>query len=151
MKKIFLIKISLFSLVGMGIGYIATNLVNPPIHASAQLQNVWYLPAQFLPSSATAISTLTGAVNIPASKGLHVCQFSVWAATAGTAATITVQDMQSTAIKYFDAVTVLSSSAGSHNIINQAAGPEGCEYYAGGIKVNASSGSAIYFTMKGYY
>lgn len=150
MKKI-LINISMFSLLGTLGGLVLDALISPKTHVNAQLQNIWYLPAQFIPFSSTDISTLTGAVNIPVNKGLHVCEFSVWASTSGSAATLTVTDRQSTAIKYFDAVTLVSSSAGSHVLLNQAAGPEGCEYYAGGIKINASAGSQLYFTMKGYY
>lgn len=123
-------------------------------HPSAQLSNIWYLPAQYLPSSATDISTLNGAVNIPTSPAnfdLHVCELAVFASSSGTSATITIQDKQSTSIKYFDAVTVLSTSAGSFARLIEAKGPEGCVYFKNGIKVSASAGSQIYFTMKGYW
>lgn len=141
-------------IVGAAAGLLTNSLINPSIKSHAQLQNVFYIPAQYLPSSATDVSALIGVVNIPTTPtnlDLHVCELSVFASSSGTAATITIQDKQTSPIKYFDAVTTLSSSAGSNSTLINAKGPEGCVYFKGGIKVNASAGSQIYFTMKGYY
>lgn len=131
-----------------------TDSFNPKIIGHAQLQNIFYIPAQYFPASLTDVSALTGVVNIPttpANLDLHVCELSVFASSSGTAATITIQDKQTSPIKYFDAVTALSSSAGSFNRLIEAKGPEGCVYFKGGIKIQASAGTQVYFTMKGYY
>lgn len=133
---------------------IYSNLTSPWKSVKADLNNIWYVPAQYLPASATDVSALSGAVNIPttpANLDLHLCEFAVFASTSGSSATVTIQDKQTSPIKYFDAVTVVSVSAGSFNKILEAKGPEGCIYFKGGIKVNASAGTQIYFTMKGYY
>ena len=128
-------------------------LANPSLHTQAQLTNIWYIPAQYVPSSSTNLNAVSGAVNIPTTSNLdlHVCELAVMGPSAGTSATFTLSDNQLTPIKYFDAVTALSSSAGSFVRLIEAKGPEGCIYFKGGIKINASSGSAFYFTMKGYY
>lgn len=140
-------------ILGAAAGLLTNSLINPSIHSSAQLQNIWYIPAQFVPASATNLNAISGAVNIPTTTNLdlHVCEFMIMGPTAGTAATLTLSDNQSTAIKYYDAVTALSSSAGSNVRLIEAKGPEGCVYFKGGVKINASAGSQFYFTMKGYY
>lgn len=146
-KNIFLV----FSIIA--VGFLAAPIFSPPLTSHAQLQNVWYIPAQFAPASSTNLNAINGAVNIPTTTNLdlHVCEFAVFGPTAGTAATLTLSDNQITAIKYFDAVTVLSATAGSFARLIEAKGPEGCVYFKGGVKINASAGSAFYFTMKGYY
>ncbi len=147
-------KYPFFALLTIGAAAVFLVLQNPSLKAKADLNNVWWVPAQYLPSSATDVSALSGAVNIPTSPAnltLHVCEFAVFAGTSGTSATITVADKQGTPIKYFDAVTALSASAGSFNRLIEAKGPEGCIVFTNGIKVSASAGTQIYFTMKGYY
>lgn len=140
-------------IIGAAAGLLTNSLVNPVIHSSAQVQNLFYVPAQFTPGSATLITVLAGIQNPPptSTTDVHVCELMVMGPTAGTSATFTLSDNQSTAIKYFDAVTVLSSSAGSNARLIEAKGPEGCVYFKGGLKINASAGSQFYFTMKGYY
>ena len=153
MFRIHWFHILLVGMVGFSASILVRDAINPHLTAKAQLNNIWYIPAQYVPSAVTNLNAISGAVNIPttANLDLHVCEFMVMGPSSGTAATLTVSDNQSPAIKYFDFVAPLSPSAGSTTRLIEAKGPEGCVYFKGGIKINASAGSAFYFTMKGYY
>lgn len=127
-------------------------LFSPSLQVKAQSPtNLWWIPNQFLPNSATDICTLTGAVNCTSGKTLHVCQFSITVPSGGSSATFSAQDVQSTPQVIFDAVGLNSASASSWTKIIEGKYPESCVPFTGGVKVFASSASAIKFSMKGYY
>lgn len=111
----------------------------------------WYTKAQYLtttPTEVCALSGTSGCSALATGRTFWLCRADI-NATAGTAATVTVTDGQTSPIPLFSAVSALSSSAASTaTLINSMRGS--CVPMVGGVYVSASANSTIYARFSGY-
>lgn len=150
MRKNLLIAAS-FLLVGLSVPYLSSPWRSvEKVNAQIPTATPWRIYPYTLTGTPTALCGGVGGSTLPCGKDAYVCSADV-NSSAGTAATITITDNQSSPEPLWAGVAALSSTAASnYKIFENSALGGSCRFFPKGVLVS-SSGGTIKISMNGYY
>ncbi len=140
--------IALFSLLAFGL--IAIGLlsgqshINTPVSKPKAFSNSFQLVPQVMPASSTNISTLLGGP--PAGKDVYACFTRL--ASKASSGTFTILDAQATPVPLAFQVPLAANS--TYQFMSASA-IQNCDWFMGGMTVQAGGANTIWFAVSGYW